>query len=102
MPCMVWGRDNDSLRSPLHVMFLHPAASEEVGSDHVYINKHMMSRIVNSIPLRIRKVCRGLWYLAYRTFCSSATFEGTGGDAASKILACKYGAVLQKIGLECI
>ena len=25
---------------------------EEVGSDHVYVNKCMMSRIANSIPLR--------------------------------------------------
>ena len=35
-------------------------------------------------------------------FCSSTTFEGTGEDAASKTLASKYEAVLQKIGLECI
>ena len=41
----------------------------------------------------------GLRYLAYGTFCSSTTFEGTGGDAASKTLACKYEIVLQKIGL---
>ena len=34
-------------------------------------------------------------------FHSSPAFEGTGGDAQSKTLACKYGAVLQKIGLEC-
>ena len=62
-----------------------------------------MLRIANSIPLRrIRKAGRDLRYLAYRTFCSFITFEGTGGDAASKTLACKYGAVLQKIGLECI
>ena len=55
------------------------------------------------IPLRsIRKECRSLRYLAYRTFCSSTTFEGTSGDAASKTLAFKYEAVLQKIGLECI
>ena len=32
---------------------------------------------------------------------SSTTFEGTVGDAPSKTLGCKYGAVLQKIGLEC-
>ena len=32
---------------------------------------------------------------------SSTTFEGTGGDASSKTLACMYGAVLKKIGLEC-
>ena len=69
----------------------------------MYVNKHMMSLIANSIPLRrIQKVCRGLWYLAYSTFCSSTTFEGTGEDATSKTLACKYGAVLQKIRLECI
>ena len=71
---------------------------EEVGSDHVYVHKCMMSRIANSISLRrIRKVCIGLRHLAYRTFCNSTTFEGTGGDAASKTLAFKYGAVLQKI-----
>ena len=58
--------------------------------------------VVNKRMSRIRKVCRGLRYLAYRMFCSSTTFEGTGGDAALKTLACKYGAVLQKIGLECI
>ena len=34
-------------------------------------------------------------------FRSSATFEGTGGDTLSETLACEYGAVLQKIGLEC-
>ena len=69
----------------------------------MYVNKCMMSRIANSIPLRrIRKVCRGLRHLAHSTFCSSTTFEGTGGDAASKTLASKYEAVLQKIGLECI
>ena len=63
----------------------------------------MMSCIANSAPLqRIRKVCRGLRKLAYQTVCSSTTFEGTGGDAASKTLASKYEAVLQKIGLECI
>ena len=79
------------------------ANSEEVGSNHVYVKKRIMLRIANSIPLRrIRKAGRGLRYLAYRTFCSFITFEGTGGDAASKTLACKYGAVLQKIGLECI
>ena len=40
--------------------------------------------------------------MAYRTFCISTIFEGTGGDAASKTLVSKYEAVLQKIGLECI
>ena len=34
--------------------------------------------------------------------CSTTTIEGTSGDAASKTLASKYEAVLQKIGLECI
>ena len=34
--------------------------------------------------------------------CSSTIFEGLSGDAASKSLACKYGAVLQKIGLKYI
>ncbi len=40
---------------------------------HVTISAHkrMMSRIANSVPLRrIRKVCRGLRYLAYRMFYS--------------------------------
>ena len=50
----------------------------------------------------IRKVCRGLRYLAYKTFCSSTTFEGKGEGATSKTLGSKYEAVLQKIGLECI
>ena len=31
------------------------------------------------------------------TLCS----EGMGGNAPLKTLACKYGAVLQKIGLDC-
>ena len=62
----------------------------------------MMSRIGNSIPLRrIQKVCRGLRYLAYKTFCRSTTFEGMGGNDPSKTLACRYRAVLQKIGPEC-
>ena len=88
-----------------------------------------MSRIADSPLRRIRKVCRVVRYLAYRKFCSSTIFEGiggdaalackyggmqsdavlglkevlqgVGGDAASKTLACKYGAVLQKIGLGC-
>ena len=34
-------------------------------------------------------------------FCSSTIFVGMGGDAPSKTLVCMYGAVLQKIGLEC-
>ena len=34
-------------------------------------------------------------------FRSSIAFKGTGGDAPSKTLVCKYGAVLQNIGLEC-
>ena len=81
----------------------HGLRAEEVGSDHVYVNNCMMSRIANSVPWRrIRKVCRGLRKLAYRTVCSATTFEGKGGDAASKTLASKYEAVLQKIGLECI
>ena len=28
------------------------SAPEEVGSNHMYINKRMMSRLVNNIPLR--------------------------------------------------
>ncbi len=70
-----------------------------VGSDHMYVNEMpMMSRKANSIPLRrLWKVSRGIRYLAYRTFCSSTTFEGTGGDAPSKTMGCKYGAVMQKI-----
>ena len=62
----------------------------------------MMSRIASSIQLRrIRRYAEVYGYLAYRTFCSSTTFEGMGGDAASKNLASKYEAVLKKIGLEC-
>ena len=64
-----------ALCTPISLQFR--SHSEEVGSYHVR-------------------------YLAYRMFCSSTSFEGTGGDAASKTLASKYGAVLQKIGLECI
>ena len=30
----------------------HASEAEEVGSDHVYVNKRMMSRIANNIPLR--------------------------------------------------
>ena len=49
----------------------------------LYVNKRVMSRIGNNVPLRrIRKVCRGLRYLVYRTSCSSTNFEGTDGDAA--------------------
>ena len=48
---------------------VHGVATDEVRSDHVYVNKRMMSCIANSIPLRrMRKVCRGLRYLAYRRF----------------------------------
>jgi len=38
----------------IHVHFIHFSESEEVGSDHEYVNKRMMSRIhvANSIPVR--------------------------------------------------
>ena len=67
---------------------LHPVdgdCAEEVGINHVYVNKCMLSRIANSILLkRIQKVYRGVRYLPQRTFCSSTTFEGTGEDAPSE------------------
>ena len=76
---------------------------EEFGNDPMYIRQYwIMACIANCIPLRrIRKVCGSIRYLAYRTFRSTTTFEGTGGDAPSKTLACKNRVVRQKIGLEC-
>ena len=35
-----------------HTVAQQPVIPEEVGSDHVYVNKCMMSHIANSIPLR--------------------------------------------------
>ena len=58
--------------------------------------------VVNKRMSRIWKVCRGLdLYGIWPTECFVA-LQPSGGDAALKTLACKYGAVLQKIGLECI
>ena len=86
-------------------MVMMGGESEEVGSDHVhvYVSKRMMSHIANSILLRrIQKVCRGLRYLAYRTFCSSTTFEGTGGSAASITLQVWSCAAERRLGLNSV
>jgi len=47
---------------------------------------------------KIRKVCRDTQYLA---FVPLQPCERAGGNAPTNTLSCKYGAVLQKIGLEC-
>ena len=75
-------------------MYVNKCMSYIIYDDVTYSQQH-------SIEMNTEG-CRGLRYLAYRTLCSSTTFEGTGGDVASKTLACKYGAVPQKIRLECI
>ena len=48
MPLIFW---HNFLRAGTMHNFLY-LRPEEVGSDHVYLNKRMMSRIANSIPLR--------------------------------------------------
>ena len=48
---------------------------------------------------KIRKVCRDTQYLAFVPLQPLRVWMG--GDAPTNTLSCKYGAVLQKIGLEC-
>ena len=61
--------------------------TEEVGSDHMSLS--IMPHTANSIPLRKNMEAVQSYMVSglKRTFRSSTTSEGTGGDALSKTLA---------------